>query len=646
MAVATQESTGIQFEEDYIHRNYRSITSTPDIALTEFVANAWDAGAYNVSISIPCENDDNPTIVIEDDGIGMTDEEFRYRWMTLNYNRQKKQGKTVSFPDDVDSYKRFAYGHNGVGRHGMFCFNNHYTVETWKNGICNKYNITISSGNQPFKIAKHESYKKDGHGTKISTLVSENLPESDKMIDIISARFLYDPRFTVTINNDKVRLEDQRNIQSQSDVEINNIKLHITVIDSTKTAVSTHQNGIAFWVCNRLVGQPSWTINNYTFLDGRCKAAKRYTIIIQTDDLMDEVMPDWTSFINSDNMKQFLIDLRPHINKIIKSIMEEQINDIQQTVIEETRDELEILTPYKQRNVSTFIEAVTELNPIINPDFLKNAVEAVITMEQSKSGEKLLSQLCKLSATEMDKLSELLETWNVNDILTVMNEIDRRLTIIEAISRTCNDKTTDELHTLHPLILSSRWLFGAEFDSPMFTSNKTLNTVISKLFEDKGYDINQIINSRKRPDIVLLDDGTFNAVCTDKIDTNAGGIMKPDQILIIELKRGGFEIEYNEVNQATNYVRQIKKSGMLHRDSNIHAFVVGSTIGDIDTHQKSDSGIIDVITYSQLVETAKAKLFRLREQLSEHYDAIDDKSLVEKALNTEKQMMFKNIKHN
>lgn len=276
---------------------------------------------------------------------------------------------------------------------------------------------------------------------------------------------------------------------------------------------------------------------------------------------------------------------------------------------------------------------------------MKNAVEAVITMEQSKSGEKLLSQLCKLSAAEMDKLSELLETWNVNDILTVMNEIDRRLTIIEAISRTCNDKITDELHTLHPLILSSRWLFGAEFDSPMFTSNKTLNTVISKLFEDKGYDINQIINSRKRPDIVLLNDGTFNAVCTDKIDTNAGGIMKPDQILIIELKRGGFEIEYNEVNQATNYVRQIKKSGMLHRDSNIHAFVVGSTIGDIDTHQKSDSGIIDVITYSQLVETAKAKLFRLREQLSEHYDAIDDKSLVEKALNTEKQMMFKNIKH-
>lgn len=638
METSVQETLGIQFEEGYLYRNHRSITSTPDIALTEFVANAWDAGAYNVSISIPNPSDDKPIIVIEDDGTGMTDGEFSSRWLTLNYDRQKKQGKTVSFPNDVENYKRFAYGHNGVGRHGMFCFNDNYTVETWKDGICNKYDISLASGNQPFSVVNHENYVKDGHGTRISAYVRNNLPDSQKMVDIISARFLYDPRFSVLINNCKIKLEDQRNIQDKMDIEVNGVHLHITVIDSTKTAVSTHQNGIAFWVCNRLVGKPSWTINDYQFLDGRCKAAKRYTIIIQTDDLMDEVLPDWTGFINTDNIKQFFLDLRPHIKQVINRIMEEQISDIQHTIIEETKDKLIKLNPYEQREISTFIETVTETNPVINPDFLRNAVEAVITMEQTKSGAKLLSQISKLSADDMDKLSELLDTWNVNDILIVMNEIDRRLTIIEAISRTCNDESTDELHTLHPLILSSRWLFGAEFDSPMFASNKTLSTIIATLFKEKGYDENQITNNRKRPDIVLLADGTFNAACTEKFDEEDGNVSKPDQILIIELKRGGFEIQMNEVNQAMNYMRQIKKSGMLHRNSNIHAFVVGSTIGDIDSHNKSDSGVLDVITYSHLVDTAKTKLFRLKEQLSEHYDAIDDKSLVEKALSSNCQM--------
>lgn len=78
------------FEDDYIFRNNRSITTTPDLALTEFVANAWDAGAYHVAITLPVE--DLGEIIVEDDGTGMSDDEFRQRWMTLNYDRQKRQG--------------------------------------------------------------------------------------------------------------------------------------------------------------------------------------------------------------------------------------------------------------------------------------------------------------------------------------------------------------------------------------------------------------------------------------------------------------------------------------------------------------------------------------------------------------------------
>jgi HSP90 family molecular chaperone len=81
----------IQFEQDYLFRNHRNITSIPDIALTELIANAWDAGAYNVDIRIPFET--GQMISIEDDGTGMTDEEFRSRWMTLNYNRRRQQGE-------------------------------------------------------------------------------------------------------------------------------------------------------------------------------------------------------------------------------------------------------------------------------------------------------------------------------------------------------------------------------------------------------------------------------------------------------------------------------------------------------------------------------------------------------------------------
>ncbi len=628
---------GLQFEEDFIYRSNRSITSTPDIAITEFVANAWDAGAFHVSITIPVKGEEKE-FSIEDDGTGMTDEEFRQRWMTLNYNRQKRQGKEVVFPDSESTFKRIAYGRNGIGRHGMFCFNTMYRVETWKDGILNIYDIALSFGNEPFKIAFHKTDEKAGHGTKISTNININYPDPAIMTEIISARFLYDPNFVVVINGRTIDLLEQKNVYAFKDVQVNNIQLRMTIIDSTKTALKSQQHGIAFWISGRLVGKPSWSIGGNQFLDGRFRAAKRYTIIVQTDDLIDDILPDWTGFIDSANMKTFLGEFKKHIDDFIRSIMADQISDLQQDVIKETRDELETLSRAGQRDVSKFIESVTTQNPVVSPDFLTTAVKAVISVEKAKKGEQLLSQLSQMSAEDIDRLSDLLDTWDVDDIVAVLNEIDRRIIVIEAISRISDDRATDELHTLHPLVLNSRWLFGAEFDSPMFVSNQTLNSVVKRLFQKQDYDLDVIVNPKKRPDIVCLKTHTIKAVCTERIEDDGSDILKPDQILIIELNRGSFEITPYEVLQAENYVRQIRKSAVLHSSAIIRAFVVGASIGDVDDKKETSSGSIKVITYGHLVQTAKVKLFRLQEQLNEHYNAMDDVSIVEQALKQSKQM--------
>lgn len=625
------------FEENYIFRNNRSITSNNDIALTEFVANAWDAGAHNVNITIPFA--EHERIVVEDDGTGMTDEEFRNRWMTLNYDRQKRQGKEVLFPDDVESSKRIAYGRNGVGRHGMFCFSDDYTVDTWKNGKCNTYDIGVSQGDSPFKILKHTTCDKDGHGTRISALVLRHLPDAAAMTDILSARFLYDPKFIVKINGQRIDLSQHKGVVfSKEFVTPTKAKLSMTVIDSEKTAAKSQQHGIAFWISGRLVGQPSWTYGKITFLDGRFKAAKRYTIIIKSDDLIDDVLPDWSGFIESVNMENVYRCIKSEVDQFIKLVMKNHLSEVRLDVIRDVRDELETLNVTGQRNISAFIEKVTEDNPVITPDYLHSAVEAMISIEKAKKGELLLSQLGQMTPDQLDKLTDILSNWNVDDIATVIGEIDKRIVVIEAIERIYNEKTTEELHTLHPLILNSRWLFGAQFDSPMFTSNSTLTTVVKKLFKDEDYDLNSINNPKRRPDIICLKQYSLKAVCTDRIDTTAGEIMKPDQILIVEVKRGGFEITDEEVNQVEYYVRQIRNSAVLHTSATIDAYVVGAKLGDIDAEKSTSSGRIHAVTYGQLVDTASGKLFRLRDRLKEHYDSLGQESIVEQALKETKQL--------
>lgn len=629
----------VSFEENYIFRNNRTITSNSDIALTEFIANAWDAGAHNVNITIPFA--EHEEIIVEDDGTGMTDEEFRNRWMTLNYDRQKRQGKEVLFPPDVESSKRIAYGRNGVGRHGMLCFADNYTVETWKDGKCNIYDLVVSQGDAPFKILKHTPTIKSGHGTKISAFVVRHLPDAKAMTDILSARFLYDPKFVVEINGKTIDLSQHKGVVYSKDITtLSNANLKMIVIDSEKTAIKSQQHGIAFWLSGRLVGQPSWTYGKTTFLDGRLKAAKRYTIIIKSDDLIDYVIPDWSGFVDTPNMENVYRSVKFEVDEYIKSVMKNHLSEVRMDIIRDVRDELETLNVTGQRNISAFIEKVTDDNPVITSDYLHSAVEAMISIEKAKKGELLLSQLGQMTPDQLDKLTDILSTWNVDDIATVIGEIDKRIVVIEAIQRIYNDKMTDELHTLHPLILNSRWMFGAQFDSPMFVSNSALTTVIKNLFKEDDYDLDVISNPKRRPDIICLKNYSLKAVCTDRIDMMAGEIMKPDQILIIEVKRGGFEITDDEVSQVEYYVRQIRKSAVLHSSATIDAYVVGAKLGDIDIEKDTSSGKIHAVTYGQLVDTASGKLFRLRDQLKEHYDSLGQESIVEQALKEVKQLKF------
>jgi len=56
---------GCLFEQDFLRRTLGAIANTPEIALTELVANAWDAGASNVKIALPDEVGE--LLTVEDD---------------------------------------------------------------------------------------------------------------------------------------------------------------------------------------------------------------------------------------------------------------------------------------------------------------------------------------------------------------------------------------------------------------------------------------------------------------------------------------------------------------------------------------------------------------------------------------------------
>ncbi|MFZ2651672.1 MAG: ATP-binding protein [Burkholderiaceae bacterium] len=154
---------GSLFEDGYLLQTLGRIAHDAEVALTELVANAWDAWASLVDMTIPSVFDG--ALVIEDDGHGMTSAQFKGRWMMLSYTRLKHQSQNVEFPPERPGWRRRAYGRNGVGRHGMLCFADQYEIETWRDGKGARFVLPTANRATPFKIDTKTPFPQRGHGT-------------------------------------------------------------------------------------------------------------------------------------------------------------------------------------------------------------------------------------------------------------------------------------------------------------------------------------------------------------------------------------------------------------------------------------------------------------------------------------------------
>lgn len=241
-----------------------------------------------------------------------------------------------------------------------------------------------------------------------------------------------------------------------------------------------------------------------------------------------------------------------------------------------------------------------------------------------------------MDSEDIDTLNEILDEWSISDIKDVLEEIDHRLKIINAIEQLCSDPTTDELHVLHPLVSQAKWLFGVEYDNLNYTFNRQLTTVMhTLLMSQRKEDLN--INWKKRPDLVIGSEFSVSSTCIEETDAN--DMFCISKILIIELKKGGFTIGRSEVGQAEEYIDSIYHGNKLNCKPKIKAYVVGDSVSPvIGKHKTLESyGEVYVYTYAQLVQTASKRLFNLKNKLIERYHEMDVKDYITEILNEPQQ---------
>lgn len=112
--MANPNSLSFNVDINVINHLGTGLYSSTPAALTELVANAWDAEASEVTITIdPAAR----TIVIEDDGHGMDLDAIKGRFLNVGYSRR---GSSGSVNHKSLTGKRHVMGRKGIGKLSMF----------------------------------------------------------------------------------------------------------------------------------------------------------------------------------------------------------------------------------------------------------------------------------------------------------------------------------------------------------------------------------------------------------------------------------------------------------------------------------------------------------------------------------------------
>jgi len=156
----------------------------------------------------------------------------------------------------------------------------------------------------------------------------------------------------------------------------------------------------------------------------------------------------------------------------------------------------------------------------------------------------------------------------------------RPLKLIEEIRQKTASSDTKEVQELQPLFGEALWIFGPQFESIEFTSNKGMTKVIRELFkvEDTG--------SHKRQDFAILPESTVGFYDRPTFDTdhNQSGV---DTLVIVELKKPRVPLGQEEKAQVWGYVKELRLKGLISMRTRVTGFLLGCEIapqGEPSTH--------------------------------------------------------------
>ena len=558
-------------------------------SLVELCSNSYDADATRIDIVIPKKVEGNSAIIVQDNGTGMSLDEFQKKYLEIGRNKR--------IDGDTTSLGRKVIGNKGIGKLAGFGIAGVIRIETWKDGVMTvakleRKEFAEDISKSKFEISQIKNTGDDIRGTKITLeqlRLDLRIPQEDVLKRYLRNQLPDIPNFRMYVNNQECSTEDILGERVEIDEKIESLNQRITgfyIVTNSKQ----NKPGFSVRVRGRVVTTAKFfNVDFDSYTNGISKKIVG-EIIADFLDGAYEKNNDSVSFINTtrdgftednETVEKFYQWARKFVKETLKKEKDKAINKRSHNIFsnQEIIKRLDSLpAPNKERAKKMIRSALGNLKNVPDDETM-SLIDMVLRYFESNVLRELFSSIMQSNPQDIEKLADMIAEWGVREVASVTTIINQQIGIIYKMEELINSSTHEVL--IHKLFEKNMWLLDENYQ--VLTSNKTLNTLL------EGMIASRYANKKSlRPDIV----------CFSEIECG--------RTVVIEFKRPKETITLDHLKQAIEYRTIITKSNPSIVD--IKIFIIGTKFDDMILDNKESQGNAGNFFYSYSEVLHKARL--------------------------------------
>ena len=577
--------------------------------ISEIVANAWDAEASRVEITLPDGTiGEDSTIIVVDDGNGMMYNEIQDKYLRVGRKRRDEE------KSEITPKGRKLMGRKGIGKLSVFGAAKTVEIKTIKDGILNVFQMNVDDllksakergEYEPVVTKKAEKTDlKNGTTITLKCLKRKTQIKADSIRKSIARHFsVIGKQFSVSVNGKDMTSADK---MSKSDMEyswvfdgpITDERPDLTVtgwIGATREPLEESERGITVLASGKL-------IQDNTFFD--VKVGEKFSYSYITGEITAEFFDGKEDLISTNRLSLIWETeegeaLRTWGNKELRRISGELARKKREEREKEIREDaglrvwLDSLKKPEKHVADKVVKAITSSDRLTADRRKELMGYAVESFDQSVFRD-MVENLDRYP--DPAALIEMFEEWHVIEAREITRIVKGRLDTIEQLGRHIDDNAR-EVPTIHQYFKKWPWILEPTWTH--WQDEVRYSRLLKKKFPDGGID---------EPD--------------RRIDFLAVGV--GDTLHVVELKRPKYKIKSKDMDQLIDYVEFVREhlgSDPQRSRNSVAGYIIAGGAQDNrimrNRVESAKANRMYIRTYEDLIVTARELHQEFQEKLDE-----------------------------